>query len=132
MRELRKRVGRQATRLLVVPNERLARTAGDARIRGRAGAESRKGIPDRHGRMFAAGGVLKADSSSQGCRARLACRSTCGSVPRFLRCGVRALDCGGEVRDLWRVDRFGWGEVQVGAHALEQGSAGAEHEGHEV
>jgi hypothetical protein len=29
----------------LVPNERLAGTAGDARIRGRAGAESRNGIP---------------------------------------------------------------------------------------
>jgi hypothetical protein len=29
---------------LLVPSERLAGTAGDARIRGRAGAESRKGI----------------------------------------------------------------------------------------
>jgi hypothetical protein len=35
--------------LLVVPSERLAGTAGDARIRGRAGAESRKRIPKRDG-----------------------------------------------------------------------------------
>ena len=33
--------------LLIVPSERLAGTAGDARIRGRARAESRKGIPLR-------------------------------------------------------------------------------------
>jgi hypothetical protein len=36
--------GRCAALPLLVPNERLAGTAGDARIRGRAGAESRKGI----------------------------------------------------------------------------------------
>jgi hypothetical protein len=30
--------------LLLVPSERLAETAGDARIRGTAGAESRNGI----------------------------------------------------------------------------------------
>jgi hypothetical protein len=34
---------------LVVPSDRLAGTAGDARISERAGAESRKGIPYIHG-----------------------------------------------------------------------------------
>jgi hypothetical protein len=34
-------------RLRVVPNERLAGTAADARIRGRAGAEPRRGSPTR-------------------------------------------------------------------------------------
>jgi hypothetical protein len=32
--------------LLLVPSDRLAGTAGDARISERAGAESRKGIPE--------------------------------------------------------------------------------------
>ena len=35
--------------LLLVPSDRLAGTAGDARIPERAGAESRKGIPYIHG-----------------------------------------------------------------------------------
>jgi hypothetical protein len=41
LRQLRKRRRRGRSRPLVVPSERLAGTAGDARIRGRAGAESR-------------------------------------------------------------------------------------------
>jgi hypothetical protein len=38
------RVGRLVGLFLLVPSERLAGTAWDARIRGRAGAESREGI----------------------------------------------------------------------------------------
>jgi hypothetical protein len=38
---------RRAVRPLVVPSERLAGTAADARVRGRADAESRMGIPKR-------------------------------------------------------------------------------------
>jgi hypothetical protein len=34
---------------VLVPSDRLAGTAGDARISERAGAESRKGIPYIHG-----------------------------------------------------------------------------------
>ena len=33
---------------------------------------------------------------------------------------------------MWRADRFDRVEAQVGAHTLEQGRAGAEHEGYEV
>jgi len=46
-RDLRRRRPHHARRPPVVPSERLAGTAGDARIRGRARAESRKGIPLR-------------------------------------------------------------------------------------
>ena len=55
-----KTVPRQPTRPHLVPNERLAGTAGDARIRGRAGAESRKRIRERDIAHWARPGAVQA------------------------------------------------------------------------